>query len=277
MRILFFVLLCFFVPLFGAHATNRFLEWVFDTVEGNKAVYSLGTNYNAYGAVPDHTIFFKNFPYTDTICLWSTNFTWHGQTVNLCSGYSTAYMNQGNKTNVGNRSNRCWYWTCNSGYSMQSGGQCAEDRAGCINRGMLWENNQCVAPNFCPGWTGYDSSNYTMTGRTSANCFEFRCKNGGFMSQTNRACKTDVQYNQAVANIPAGRGGWYVNNNRTDNDRGVLLKCGDDMYVTINKATNEYMCGEVERRESASFNNCWKCTSKPELINCIRGSATCGN
>ena len=270
MRRLFIQICCFVIPLFGAAAANRFLGYVYDYgFNANRPVYDLGSNYNGYGAVADHTVFFKPFPYTDTICLWTGYYNWHGQTVNLCSGYSTSFMNQSNKTNVAETARGCWRWNCNSGHFMMTGGECV-NQSTCQSRNLVWEDNQCKTASFCAGWTGYSSSAYTLTNKIG-NCYEFRCQNGGFVSQTNRACRTETPTN--VTNVPEARGGWYVNNNTTDANRGVLIKCPDNQYVTFGP-NNVFLCKDVEYRASSSFNDCWKCTNKPDLIQCVMNNGS---
>jgi len=147
MKKVFLFLLVLFLPLAG-RASNRYLGTVYDYCYGaNRTVYDLGSNYSAYGAVPDHTIFFEPFPYTNTICLWTGYYNWHGRTTSLCSGYSTTYMNQANKTNQCNRSSGCWYWTCNSGYRMETGGNCVINETleqQCARQGLTAVNNVCM-------------------------------------------------------------------------------------------------------------------------------------
>lgn len=251
----------------GPASADRFLGWEYDSARGYRLVYSLGSNYSRYGAIPDHTVFFLSYPYTNTICLWSSYYNWHGAIENLCPGYSSSYKYQANRRNVADTANNCWRWDCANGTFMMGGGECVS-QAVCTQRGLVWDDNRCTTSSYCAGWTGYNQNAYTLTLKGS--CYEYRCRTGGFASATDRSCKNASSVN--IANDPVrSKGGSYVHNDA--NGDGILHTCTSTQYVS--GSSGSYSCAEMTVKPESSFDKCWQCQSKAAIVQCVANNTAC--
>ena len=219
-----------------------------------------GRNNNS-DSVKDHTVLMVGYPLKNTCCRWGDRVTFHGAIEAFCSEF-TFYRSIFNRNNERIRpfadvARQCWRWECRTGYFMTSNKECLTNTECTAKPDHVIDGPNCSRKNWDRGWSANEFDQEKHILHEVAGLQQFRCKSGGFVSNTNKTTCDPCEPTGHITGNGAVSSG-------IDKD-GVCHKCQEFHYYDEDRQN----CEPAAILSKNNMDKCWACPTKTDYARCF--------